>query len=227
MKKAKILFLLAFLVSFSSMGQLIQLTVLSEDGNSVSSESRLFETSVMRNTKAHASGAVFYAPGSTGTMKEYIVSETLSTVVSLAAASSTNVNAKKVVVEFDATGGKAIGAYSATDAATGAAVTIPINARVSRGFYAVLTTFTSAGADAGTISAGLLVDDVAGIVAAIAISDGSNPWDAGMHECIQVGTAATMGELTTAARAVTFTVGGQALTAGRLVMVLEYTTDLN
>src|SRR3990167_11392123 len=49
---------------------------------------------------------------------------------------------------------------------------LPSGAIVVRSWYEVITTFTSA-SDAATISIGYPTDDVAGIVAAIAISDGA------------------------------------------------------
>ena len=98
---------------------------------------------------------------------------------------------------------------------------LPDNAVVVRGYYRVTTTFTSA-ADTATISIGIPTDDVAGFVAAIAINDGSNPWDAGWHEMIQTGTAASFSEAATAQRAINITVAVQALTAGKLIGWLEY-----
>jgi len=108
-----------------------------------------------------------------------------------------------------------------TAAAHSSSETLPDNAVVVRSYYYVATTFTSA-ADTATISIGYATDDVAGIVAAIAINDGTNPWDAGWHEGIQVYTAATFSEACTAARAIDFTVAVQALTAGKLTLFLEY-----
>jgi len=77
---------------------------------------------------------------------------------------------------LDATGGLAIGAHEI-------GADLPDNARILFAGYEVLTTFESAGADAGTIKLGPASDDD-GIVVAIAISDGTNPWDAGVHDAI-------------------------------------------
>jgi len=78
-----------------------------------------------------------------------------------------------VKAQFDATGSdKVIGTY-------GLGVTIPGNAIILRAYYDVLTTFTSAG-DTATIALGVPTDG--DIVAAIAINDGSNPWDAGLFD---------------------------------------------
>jgi hypothetical protein len=108
-----------------------------------------------------------------------------------------------------------------TIAAHAVAETLPDNAMVVRAYYTVMTTFTSA-TDAATISIGIPTDDAAGIVAAIAISNGANPWDAGNAEGIQDGTAANFSEVCTAERAITFTVAVEALTAGKVILFLEY-----
>jgi len=115
---------------------------------------------------------------------------------------------------FDATAGKAIGSH-------GLGVSLPDNAIITRSWYEVITTFTSA-TDAGTIALGIPTDDVAGIKAAVAISDGTNPWDAGIVEGIQDGTAAAFSVKTTAVRELTADVAVEALTAGKLVLFCEY-----
>src|SRR5688572_9982316 len=66
-----------------------------------------------------------------------------------------------------------------TIAAHGLGVYLPDNAIITRAWVDVVTTFTSAGADAGTIA--LHAQAANDIVAAIAISDASNVWDAGIH----------------------------------------------
>jgi hypothetical protein len=114
---------------------------------------------------------------------------------------------------FDATAGKAIGSH-------GLGVTLPDNAIITRSYLEVITTFESA-TDAGTIALGLPVDDVAGIVAAVAISAATD-WDAGLHEGIQTGAAAAFSVKTTAARELTADVAVEALTAGVLVLFCEY-----
>lgn len=126
-----------------------------------------------------------------------------------------------VVLGFDATGGKAIGTYTLNtiDKKT---FRLPLNARVTRAYYEVQTTFTSA-TDAATISLGVPTDDVAGIKAAVAISNGANAWDAGLVEGIQTGTVANAGEKTTSAtRSIQAIVAVEALTAGKFALVIEY-----
>jgi len=109
-----------------------------------------------------------------------------------------------------------------TIGAHGLGVTIPDNAVVTRTWYDVITTFQSAGADAGTIA--LKAEGANDVVSAVAISDGGNPWDAGLHDAIQTGAASAFVK-TTAARELTATVAGQALTAGKLVLFAEYTVS--
>jgi len=126
-----------------------------------------------------------------------------------------NIRVARATYDFAVDGG-AIGAIT-LDA------TIPTGSRIVRAYYEVKTTFTSA-SDSATMSIGLLVDDVAGMVAATAISAGGNVFDAGLHECIQTGTMANAGELTTAARAITATIAVDAITAGKAVFFFEYIT---
>lgn len=132
--------------------------------------------------------------------------------------STLNLAQKQVVLHVDYTDIKAVAtAYLGP--------VFPVGTMVTRAFYRVLTTFTSA-TDAATIGIGFATDDANGIVAATAISAGGNIWDAGAtpnHECIQDGAAANFGELLTAARQLQFTRGGaEVLTAGKLVLVVEY-----
>ena len=124
-----------------------------------------------------------------------------------------------------------------TVAAHGLGVYLPPKAIIKRAWVDVITTFTSAGADAGTIA--LHVQAADDIVAAIAISDASNIWDAGIHgsklgfpnlgadaahdSALEV-AALFAGVMlkTTAERELTATVATQALTAGKLVLFVEY-----
>ena len=99
--------------------------------------------------------------------------------------------------------------------------TLPDNAIVTRSWYEVITTLTSAG-DNATVSIDIPTDDVAGILAAIAIDDGTNPWDAGLFEGIQDGTVANFSTKTTAARELSITIAVEAVTAGKFVLFCEY-----
>lgn len=97
-----------------------------------------------------------------------------------------------------------------------------LNTVITRAWYEVITTFTSAN-DSATLSIGISSDDEAGIKAAIAISNGGNPWDAGYHECIQDGAATNFAnKVTQSGQPIKFIVGTQALTGGKLILFLEY-----
>ncbi len=101
----------------------------------------------------------------------------------------------------------------------GQAISIPDNAVIWDSCVDVTTTFTTAGADAGTIA--IQTNAADDIVVAVAVSDGGNPWDQGLQAGLPVGTVATAIKLT-AARIPSILVGGQAVTAGALVLTLIY-----
>lgn len=96
---------------------------------------------------------------------------------------------------------------------------IPSGARVLRGIVHVLTTLTTAGADAGTIA--LSVEGADDVVVAIAVSNVANAWDAGLQDVVPDGTAAN-GILVTADRRIVATIAVQAVTAGKFEVSLEY-----
>ena len=100
--------------------------------------------------------------------------------------------------------------------------TIPSGSILLQVEYYVVTTFTSA-TDAGTIA--LSIQSANDLVVAVAISNGGNPWDAGIHAGIPVNTAATAIRLT-ADRIPTATVAVEALTAGKLVLYCHYIPGL-
>lgn len=142
---------------------------------------------------------------------------------------------KVAVATYDVSGGDsgAAGAHTL-------GVYLPDNAIITRAWYDVVTTFTSA-TDAATIKLGLVTQDDDAFVAAIAISDGTNPWDAGLHGTLTAGTT-TLTEAapntrtqvvhaadiaagyvkTTAERELVATVATETLTAGKLVLYVEY-----
>lgn len=108
------------------------------------------------------------------------------------------------------------GAISAIDLG----VTIPDNAVIVGGFVDVITTATSA-TDAGT--GAISVASADDIVAAVAISDGANPWDAGLKAIIpKSNTPESTGIKLSSAAAVTFTIAVEAFTAGKFVCFLHY-----
>ena len=123
--------------------------------------------------------------------------------------------------------------YTALNAATtGVAISlgrsIPSGAIIKQVYYVVQTTFLDSGtagnADTSTISIGANTN--VDLKAAVAISNGANPWDAGIAAGIPVNTAATMIKLT-AARSikVVWTAGtgdATALTAGVMDIYVDY-----
>lgn len=148
---------------------------------------------------------------------------------------------KLVKVVFDTAASDSAGVANTTVAAHPSGVFIPDNAIITDAFYEVNTTFVSAGADAGTIA--IHLEGADDLVAAIAISDASNVWDAGIHGTLA--SAATLGADVAHTDAimyaalkvasyikvdgqeeVTFTVGGQVLSAGKLTLYIEYVVGL-
>ena len=122
-------------------------------------------------------------------------------------------------------------------AAYGLGVYIPTKAIITRVWVDVVTTFTSADTDTGTIA--LHIQAANDVIAAIAIDDASNPWDAGLHgtklgypnlgadaahdSALEV-AALFAGVMlkTTAERQITATVAVAALTAGKANIFVEY-----
>lgn len=117
----------------------------------------------------------------------------------------------------------------------GLGVYLPVKAIVTKAWIDVITTCASASADAGTIA--VQIQSANDVVAAIAISDASNVWDAGIRgskigvvaisgdaETALVATAANSANMLklTAEREISVVVGGQALTAGKFVVFVEY-----
>lgn len=115
---------------------------------------------------------------------------------------------------FDATSGKAIGTHRLG--------TLPIGAVIRQAYIDVETTATSA-TDAATIALGY-TGATGAFDAAIAISDGSNPWDAGAPR-VSVGAAdGAVGNyiVLSASVDVVAVVAVEALTAGVVEVVVEY-----
>ena len=99
-------------------------------------------------------------------------------------------------------------------------VTLPDNAIVCGGFIDVVTTCTTAGADAGTMA--IHVHGANDIVVAVAVSAATD-WDAGLHAIVpKANTPESTGIKLTAARAVTATIATQVFTAGKFHVFLYY-----
>ncbi len=110
--------------------------------------------------------------------------------------------------------GGAIGAISL-------GVTLPDNAIVVGGFIDVVTTCTTAAADAGTMA--VHIQSANDLVTATAVSAGGNIWDEGLRAIVpKSNTPESTGIKLTAARAVTATIATQAFTAGKFTVFLHY-----
>lgn len=137
---------------------------------------------------------------------------------------------KVAVATYDVTGGDsgAIGAH-------GLGVHIPDNAIITRAWVDVVTTFADGATDSATIA--LSVQAADDLVAAIAISNATNVWDAGVRGTkagafaldgnaltqIAMGAAQAGAMIkTTAIREITATVATAALTAGKMHVYVEY-----
>ena len=104
----------------------------------------------------------------------------------------------------------------------GLGVSLPDNAVVTRTWYEVFTNFSSA---TGAASVGLSIptDDAQGLVAFAIISATAANFAAGYHEGIQVGSAATFAEKTTAEREITFDIAStENLLGGKGTFFIEY-----
>jgi len=125
--------------------------------------------------------------------------------------------AKEAIVVYDF----AVGGGTAGVIALAGSPTIPDNAVVWVDSYEVMTTLTSAG-DTATLTLGLPTDG--DLFTAIAINDGSNPWDIGfaVQGLKALAAASQTPKKTTAARLLQATVGVENVTAGKVVFHLRY-----
>lgn len=101
-------------------------------------------------------------------------------------------------------------------------INVPDNAIITKCFFDVITTLTSA-TDAATFAINLPTDG--DLHAAIAISEGTNTFDAGLQDCDTKGNdddskAAYL--KTTGSRDISWVIATEAVTAGKLVLFLEY-----
>ena len=110
------------------------------------------------------------------------------------------------------------GVSNKTVAAHGLGVYIPAKAIITRAWYQVVTGFTSASSNTGTIAVSL--ESAGDVKAAVAVSDASYS-GAGYNEGIQDGTAAHFVQASVE-RELVATVAIAALTAGKLILHVEY-----
>lgn len=136
---------------------------------------------------------------------------------------------------FDAAALDSSGTANTTVAAHGLGVFIPTKAIITNAWTDVITTFTS-GTSAATIA--LKAEGANDLVAGIAINSGSTRWNSGLGGCLPgsyaeatvAGDSALLDAArkagsyikTTAERELTATVGVEVLTAGKLVLFVEY-----
>lgn len=117
------------------------------------------------------------------------------------------------VFEVDEKAGAAVKAHAL-------AVTLPANAIICGGVLDVVKTFTSE-SDLATIA--ISVAQANDIVAAKAIGAEGDVWDAGLQAIVpKSNTPETTGIKLTKEKAITVTVGVEALTAGKAVIYLDY-----
>lgn len=155
---------------------------------------------------------------------------------------------KRIIkVVFDSAGTDSADVSNKTIAAHPSGVFIPDNAIVTDAFYEVNTTFTSDATDAGTIA--VHVEGANDVVSALAISDATAIWDAGIHGTIvgSAGLDSAQGNVTDISdqtsivhgtnkgasfiktdgqEEITFTVAVEALLLGKLTFYVEYVIGL-
>ena len=117
---------------------------------------------------------------------------------------------------FDTAGNDSAGVSNKTVAAHGLGVFLPTKAIVVRALYQTVTTFTSG----GSATVALSVQSANDLKTATAYTDGSFT-AATLTDCVPVHSAATSIALT-AERELKVTIGTAALTAGKLVLYVEY-----
>ena len=104
--------------------------------------------------------------------------------------------------------------------AHGTGVFIPANAIIVGGVVDVNTTFTDGASDNATIA--ISVKSANDIISAVSIATGTS-WDSGLHAIIpKNNTPEATGIKPAAAKEIVVTVGGVALTAGKMNIYLDY-----
>lgn len=138
----------------------------------------------------------------------------------LVAPTSDGLNAGRIArVTYD------FGTDGGSQGTIGLGVTLPDNALIRRAWYEVITTFTSA-TDAATVALNIPTDG--DLVDAIAISDGTNPWDAGLHDIVNAANVAENVDAPTGylkltgAREVSLVIATEDLTAGKAIFFIDY-----
>lgn len=156
-------------------------------------------------------------------------------------AESVLVTGKIAQAIFDTTKNDSAGVANTTVAAHGLGVYLPIGAVITRAWYQVKTSFLDGASNNATIA--LSVASAGDLVAAIAISDASNVWNAGVRGTVAgsyaertvagdtaildaASKAASMIGALSAEKELVATVAVHALTAGKLILWVEYVQGL-
>lgn len=126
----------------------------------------------------------------------------------LVSSSKNNIDIRSVLYDFDVNGGS-LGPINLTE--------IFPNSSITKAWYEVITAPVSAGA--ATISIGVDTDDTNGIKTSTAYNDAT--FALGYHDAIPDGSAANFTTKTTGERYLIFTIGGAALTAGKIRIWFE------
>lgn len=119
---------------------------------------------------------------------------------------------------FDTAGTDSSGAANTTIATHGLGVYLPAKAIITSAYYQVITGFTSAGGNAGTVA--LQAEGANDLVTATAVSNAIYG-TTGIKACVPVQTAATMVQVSVE-RELKAVVAGQVMTAGKLMLTVEY-----
>ena len=118
---------------------------------------------------------------------------------------------------YDVSGAEHAGTVAASPYTLG---TVPAGAIITHAWIDVDTTFVSAG-DAATIALGY-TDSTSAFDAAIAISDGTNPWDAAAPRISDTNGTTVREVSSTVKQSVLATVAVETITAGKLTLYVKY-----
>ena len=194
----------------------------------------LFDTNLMSDVQSEGTGASFYLYNGSlfneaGKVYYHVTDSYASIKAALSAATPLANPAqyeKEVWAMFDAgvAANKTVAAHSLVDPVTLLPVQLPTNAIITEALLLVETNFTS-GTSMATISLGCAVDAVAGLKAATLVSNAAYQATAPIKftALTPVETAASSITPLTAPRTIDATVAVEALTAGKLKVLVRYT----
>lgn len=197
----------------------VKLTIVSIQNDTGRAGAALFETTKMYYPQAVAAGTQFNHDVQ-GRTESVVVSETLTQIAALTGQAPYGTIANQLIAVFDAAGGKAVGSYGLLTP-SGAAAILPSGAVVTKTYWRVVNSFTS-GSSLAQIALGVPTDAVAGIKAALVISNAAFQVGTPNAAGIQDGAVANFMTKITADRQITAAVSVEALTAGKLVLVIDF-----